>query len=77
MNTLFVFPGQGSQYESMGGGLYEIEPVVCDALHRCEVEFADATGESLLEVVYPEEERDGTKREMRRRMKEGASKETD
>ena len=51
---MFLFTGQGSQYEGMGGGVYQNEVVFCAAFDRCEVEFARITGESLLEVVRPE-----------------------
>ena len=51
--VLFMFTGQGSQYEGMGRGLYDAEPAFKAALDQCEAIFTDATGESLLEVMYP------------------------
>ena len=53
--VLFLFTGQGSQYEGMGQGLYENEPAFRDALDRCAAVFDDVTGESLLDVMYPRE----------------------
>ena len=58
---LFLFTGQGSQYKDMGGDLHKNEPVIHNALHLCEAEFADATGESLLEVMYPDVEESRTR----------------
>ena len=53
-SVLLVFTGQGSQYQGMGQGLYQNEPVVHSALDQCQAAFADATGKSLFEAMYSE-----------------------
>ena len=54
---LFLFTGQGSQYEGYGAGpLREPKPVFRDALDQCAAAFDHATGSSLLEVMYPSNE---------------------
>ncbi len=48
----FLYAGQGGQWPGMGGALYQSEPVVRAVMDRCDRQFQDEYGESLLEVVF-------------------------
>ncbi|MDF0530496.1 beta-ketoacyl synthase N-terminal-like domain-containing protein [Tsukamurella sp. 8F] len=50
--TVFLFPGQGSQYVGMAQGLYEGEPVFRDAFDRCAAGFDAALGIDLRATVF-------------------------
>ena len=52
-DVVFLFTGQGSQYEDMGKVLYETESTFRLAMDRCEAAFRNETGESLLSIVFP------------------------
>jgi acyl transferase domain-containing protein/nucleoside-diphosphate-sugar epimerase/acyl carrier protein len=49
--TVFVFPGQGSQWFGMSRQLQEREPVFRDTLERCDAAIRDVEGWSLLEQL--------------------------
>jgi len=50
---VFLFPGQGAQYMSMGKELYESEPVFKLEFDKCEMLFLNFTDFSIKEILYP------------------------
>ncbi|MEU8026988.1 beta-ketoacyl synthase N-terminal-like domain-containing protein, partial [Micromonospora haikouensis] len=50
--TVFVFPGQGSQYPHMGLDLYTASPTFAEHLHACDTALQPHTGWSLLDVLH-------------------------
>ncbi|GAB2542667.1 hybrid non-ribosomal peptide synthetase/type I polyketide synthase [Spirosoma aerophilum] len=52
--TVFVFPGQGSQYLNMGRELYENEPVYRQAVDACAELLLDQLDTDIRLVLYPE-----------------------
>ena len=51
--TIFMFPGQGSQYVNMGKELYETEPVFREWIDRCCRLLEPELGWDLRESIYP------------------------
>ncbi|RDH78883.1 polyketide synthase [Mycolicibacterium moriokaense] len=49
--TVFVFPGQGSEWTGMAAELVQTAPVFADQMRRCDNAFAEFVDWSLLEVV--------------------------
>ncbi|MBG0567811.1 SDR family NAD(P)-dependent oxidoreductase, partial [Actinoplanes sp. NEAU-A11] len=51
MRTVFVFPGQGSQWTGMGLALWDSSPVFAASMQACEEALKPHTGWSLREVL--------------------------
>ncbi|REG81408.1 type I polyketide synthase [Algoriphagus antarcticus] len=49
---VFLFPGQGAQYVSMGKELYENEPVFRAAFSQCDTLFSSCTDFSIKALLY-------------------------
>lgn len=49
---VFLFPGQGAQYVSMGKDLYENEPVFKTVFDQCDALFLSCTDFSIKELLY-------------------------
>ena len=50
--TVWMFPGQGSQYAGMGAGLYESESAFRQALDRCAELLMPALGTDLRQLMF-------------------------
>ncbi len=50
---VFMFPGQGAQYENMGRGLYESQDVFKEEMDRCFNILKQLTGDDFKEILYP------------------------
>lgn len=53
--VVFLFSGQGAQYEGMGRGTYLSEPVFAEALDQCSALLEVPLGFRLTEALYPVE----------------------
>lgn len=52
--VVFVFPGQGSQYNNMGRDLYLTEPVFKNAVDECAAILEIQIKEDIRKILYPE-----------------------
>jgi len=57
-NVVFLFPGQGAQYEEMGKQLYETQPEFRDQMDRCFEILNPIIKEDIKNIIYPEIEKE-------------------
>lgn len=55
---VFVFPGQGSQYNNMGLDLYEQEPAFKQAADECAEILKDLIGEDIRKIIFSKDAAD-------------------
>lgn len=58
---VFMFSGQGSQYNKMGLELYENQPVFRQSMEQLDRIFHDLTGKSVIEELYLNTKRKGSR----------------
>ncbi len=58
-DIVFMFTGQGSQYENMGRSLYEIQPEFRNALNLCNEILGGSLEKPLLDLLYPSAKNNG------------------
>ncbi|UCH95453.1 MAG: SDR family NAD(P)-dependent oxidoreductase [Candidatus Aminicenantes bacterium] len=51
--VVFMFPGQGAQYVDMGRGLYQVEPLFRQEMHRCFEILRPIMQYDIKEILYP------------------------
>jgi polyketide synthase PksJ len=56
--VIFMFPGQGSQYENMGLELYRTEPVFREEMDRCFALLKPLMGYDIKEILYRSDKSD-------------------
>lgn len=56
LNTIFMFPGQGSQHVYMGKQLYNEEPVFKETLLQCSKILKSIINLDIINIIYPSEE---------------------
>ncbi|NBC81769.1 MAG: alpha/beta fold hydrolase [Bacteroidetes bacterium] len=60
--TVFVFPGQGSQWVGMGKSLYATEKVYRETIDACDKAFKNFVGWSLIDEIHASKENSRLKR---------------
>ena len=53
LRVVFLFPGQGAQYVTMGKGLYESEPIFREEVDRCAELLKQHLNLDLRDILYP------------------------
>lgn len=53
--VVFMFPGQGAQYEDMAKGLYEHEPLIREEMDNAFSIIEGLTGEKFKDILFPSE----------------------
>lgn len=59
--TVFMFSGQGSQYNKMGLELYDANPVFRQTMDLLDGSFRELTGKSVVEELYHNTKRKGSR----------------
>ena len=58
-SIVYMFPGEGSQYDGMGAGLYQDEPVFREHVDQCAELLLPHLGFDLRQALYPSGEQTG------------------
>jgi len=67
-SVVFMFTGQGSQYVTMGRGLYAVEPVFRQVIDHCSALLLNEIGFDLREILVPTEDSQLDPAEVERRL---------